>query len=167
MIVAVDVHYHFDRTIAAGVVFAEWTSSSPTRLVTDAFGEPHAYAPGLFFKRELPFILGLLEKLKGEFDTVIIDGYVWLDFHRPGLGAHLYAELGPDIAVVGVAKSRFKSDEHAIPVIRGRSIRPLYITAAGMDRTVAAGHVKAMHGPHRIPTMLKLADTICRSTTCG
>ena len=49
---------------------------------------------------------------------------------RPGLGARAYAEFG--IPVIGVAKSRFRTATHAVPVVRGSSGRSLFVTAAGM-----------------------------------
>jgi len=61
----------------------------------------------------------------------VIDGYADLDPDgRPGLGAHVHAEFG--MPVIGVAKSRFRTATHAVPVQRGSSVRPLFITAAGM-----------------------------------
>lgn len=45
---------------------------------------------------------------------------------------------------------------------RGTSRSPLYVTAAGMDATEAARHIAEMHGPHRIPTLLKRIDRLCR-----
>jgi hypothetical protein len=57
----------------------------------------------------------------------------------------------PTADVVGVAKSAFRSATHAIPVLRGASARPLYVMAAGMPRTDAAGLVRHMAGQHRLP----------------
>jgi deoxyribonuclease V len=69
---------------------------------------------------------------------LVIDGYPDLDpGGRPGLGAHAHAEFG--IPVIGVAKSRFRAATHAIPVSRGTSVRPLFVTAAGMPAADAAG----------------------------
>ncbi|PKN30756.1 MAG: endonuclease V, partial [Deltaproteobacteria bacterium HGW-Deltaproteobacteria-21] len=48
-------------------------------------------------------------------------------------------------------------------VFRGRSKSPLYVTAAGMDPSEAAGHIRSMHGGHRIPTLLKQVDRLSRS----
>ncbi len=64
--------------------------------------------------------------------------------------------------VFGVAKSRFVGAVDAVPVTRGRSSRPLFVTAAGMDPEEAAEKIRIMHGAYRIPTMLKLADRLCR-----
>ena len=46
---------------------------------------------------------------------------------------------------------------------RGESATPLFITAAGIAAETAAAHVVAMHGPFRIPTLIKRADTLARS----
>lgn len=64
--------------------------------------------------------------------------------------------------VVGVAKTAFKGSSFAVPVLRGSATRPLYVTAAGMDPEMAAGRVRAMHGPHRVPTLLKEVDRLSR-----
>ncbi|MFL5421116.1 MAG: endonuclease V, partial [Myxococcales bacterium] len=65
------------------------------------------------------------------------------------------------IAVVGVAKSAFRGGE-ALPILRGTSRHSLFVTAVGMDAREAAQHVRAMHGAHRIPTLLKRADRLSR-----
>ncbi len=160
-----DVHYHGDQATAAGVLFAEWTSDSPLLQLRLNLSGALPYEPGSFFKRELPFLLQLLDKVRNSFNMVLIDGYVWLGSKKPGLGRHLYLALGGNIPVIGVAKSKFKRTDQALPIVRGSSKKPLYVTAAGMDQTIAAEYVKAMHGHYRIPTMLKLVDRICRSRT--
>ncbi len=120
------------------------------------------YEPGQFFRRELPCLLAVLSKLP-PVDVVVIDGYVWLGgLENPGLGAHLYQALGRRTSVVGVAKTRFKGAETTCEVLRGKSKRPLFITAAGMSQEVAAKHVHCMHGAYRIPTLLKRVDELCR-----
>jgi deoxyribonuclease V len=97
-------------------------------------------------------------------DVVIVDGYVWLGGEdKPALGAHLYQALGERTAVVGIAKTKFKGADAGCEVIRGRSARPLFITAAGMSPEWAAQHVRSMHGPYRIPTLIKRADDLCRA----
>jgi deoxyribonuclease V len=94
-------------------------------------------------------------------DVIVVDGYVWLGSGAAGLGAHLHAAIGG--VVVGVAKTRFASATDAVPICRGASRSPLFVSAVGMAVDIAAASVAAMHGPHRIPTMLKLADSIARS----
>ena len=62
--------------------------------------------------------------------------------------------------MIGVAKSRFRTATHAVPVARGSSARPLFVTAAGMARADAADLVRRMAGQHRLPDALRRADTL-------
>ncbi len=92
----------------------------------------------------------------------MVDGYADLDpGGRPGLGARARAEFG--IPVIGVAKSRFRTATHAVPVLRGSSARPLFITAAGMPAADAADLVRRMAGRYRLPDALRRADTLART----
>jgi deoxyribonuclease V len=80
----------------------------------------------------------------------VVDGYADLDpGGRPGLGARAHAEFG--IPVIGVAKSRFRTATHAVPVVRGSSARPLFVNAAGMPAADAADLVRDMAGRYRLP----------------
>jgi deoxyribonuclease V len=73
---------------------------------------------------------------------------------------HAHVEFG--IPVVGVAKSRFRTATHAVPVVRGASARPLFVTAAGMPAADAADLVRRMTGRYRLPDALRGADTLAR-----
>lgn len=95
-------------------------------------------------------------------DIVVIDGYVWLGDGKPGLGAHLHAAIGG--IVVGVAKTRFVSATDALEVCRGGSQSPLFVSAIGMKVEDAAKRVAQMHGPYRVPTLLKQVDTLARTS---
>jgi len=53
-----------------------------------------------------------------------------------------------------------------IPVVRGVSRRPLFVTTAGINAEEAAKGVQAMHGPYRIPTLLKLVDSAAHDALC-
>ena len=53
----------------------------------------------------------------------------------------------------------------AVPVYRGISQTPLQVTAEGVSATEAAGWVASMHGDHRIPTLLKRADRLARTSS--
>jgi deoxyribonuclease V len=64
--------------------------------------------------------------------------------------------------VIGVAKSRFRTATHAVPVLRGSSARPLFVTAAGMPAADAAELVQHMSGRYRLPDALPRADTLAR-----
>lgn len=162
MIVCVDVAYTQTSAFAAGVFFDDWSAAAPLheRVVRVDGIEP--YVPGHFFRRELPPILALLAAAPAPPSTVVIDGYVWLADDHPGLGAHLFDALGRTVAVVGVAKTKFADASPAAPLLRGTSATPLYITAAGVALDDAVAHVRAMHGPHRIPTLIRRADRLCR-----
>jgi deoxyribonuclease V len=95
-------------------------------------------------------------------DIIIVDGYVWLDDDgRPGLGAKLYQALDRKTTIVGIAKTRFSSAP-GVEVLRGKSTRPLYVTAAGLSEQMAADYLCEMHGKYRIPTILKRADQLAR-----
>ena len=61
---------------------------------------------------------------------------------RPGLGAQAYAEFA--VRVIGWPK-RCRTATHAVPVLRGRSPRPLYITAAGMPDSHGNAELLAVH----------------------
>lgn len=122
--------------------------------------EVAAYEPGAFYKRELPAIHALLAGVPA-LDLLIVDGYVDLDPDgRPGLGAHVHAELG--IPVVGVAKTAFRTATHAVAVRRGGAEKPLFVTAAGVPPAEAARLVAAMAGPFRMPDALRRVDALAR-----
>ncbi len=163
MIAATDVYYRKGTAIGALILFEDWTSEHPVEELSEFLETVEPYQPGAFFKRELPCLLKLLERVRGRFDTVLIDGYVWLGpENQPGLGAHLYRALEERVPVIGVAKTPFKGSTNAQWVFRCRSRRPLYVTAAGVDPGAAATNIERMYGPHRIPTLLKRVDRLCR-----
>ena len=95
---------------------------------------------------------------------IVIDGYVWLEENKIGLGGHLFAALNEKIPVVGVAKTRYKIHSKVREVLRGNSNNPLYVSAIGVGVDEAAKNVKNMHGEFRLPTLLKQVDQICRGT---
>ncbi len=167
MIACVDVAYENAAACAAGITFRDWADASPLEERVIPVQGVQPYQPGQFFRRELPCLLAVLRSLPSV-ELVIVDGYVWLGgTDKPGLGAHLHQALGGRAAVVGVAKSRFKGTGTAGEVFRGRSRRPLFITAVGLSQECAAQHVRSMHGPYRIPTLLKRVDDLCRRGITG
>lgn len=162
MILACDVDYRETEAVAAGVWFCGWSASQAETEVVATFGEVAPYQPGEFFRRELPCLLGVLARGPAA-DVVVVDGYVWLGPGRAGLGAYLHAALDGRVVVVGVAKTRFAGATDTVRVCRGNSRAPLYVTAAGVSAAEAAGWVAGMHGPYRLPTMLKQADQLARA----
>jgi deoxyribonuclease V len=160
-IAAFDVHYMENGgASAAAVLFSKYGDGEPSALYTHIMPGAAPYVPGEFYRRELPCILTLLGQLNKLPDEIIIDGYVMLG-KRPGLGGHLYKTLDNKIPVIGVAKTKFAGSS-GVEVLRGGSIRPLYITSAGVDLEEAAERISMMHGDHRIPTLLKLVDLLAR-----
>jgi deoxyribonuclease V len=108
MLACVDVHYTDASATAACLTFATWTDANASyERVTTSSVPPAEYQSGELYRRELPYALAVLGELRERPSLVIVDGYVWLGEGRRGLGAHLQEALG--CAVVGVAKSRFRS----------------------------------------------------------
>jgi len=161
--VAVDVHYlGSGGARAAAVVAADARFSEIVAERTEDVGEVLPYRPGEFYLRELPPIRMILSGLSG-LGLLVVDGYADLDpAGRPGLGAHAHAEFG--IPVIGVAKTAFRTATHAVPVLRGTSARPLFVTAAGMPRDEAAELVRHMAGQHRLPDAIRRADTLAHTS---
>ena len=159
---AVDVHYlSTGGARAAAVLAADAAFAHVLAERTAAVSRVPAYRPGEFYLRELPPLRAVLNDLTG-LGLLAGDGYADLDpSGRPGLGAYAHAEFG--IPVIGVAKSRFRTATHAVPVVRGSSGRPLYVTAAGMPRADAADLVRRMAGRYRLPDALRRADTLART----
>ena len=165
MFLAVDAQYRdIEGTATVGaVVFKTWGSPLPVHEYTCEVSGIARYVPGAFYERELPCILAALEALPADLSvsTIIVDGYVDLGGDRKGLGRHLYQHLGGKIAVVGVAKAAFR-DGDWVECIRGAGSNPLRITAAGVSVKDAALGVASMHGPYRMPTLLKRVDQLAR-----
>ncbi len=163
MIVALDVHYieAENKARAAAVVFQDWTDGDTVSEYTAVREIPGEYQPGQFYRRELQCLLDVLDKVHEAVRIAVVDSYVFLD-DKPGLGAHLWESLERCIVVVGVAKSPYRGST-GVPITRGDSQRPLFITAAGMDQDQAARQVEQMHGEFRLPTLLKRVDELART----
>jgi deoxyribonuclease V len=159
---AVDVHYpSAGGARAAAVLAADAAFSHVLAERTAVLPRVPPYRPGEFYLRELPPLRAVLDGLSG-LGLLVVDGYADLDpSGRPGLGARAHAEFG--IPVIGVAKSRFRTATHAVPVVRGSSARPLFVTAAGMPGADAADLVRRMAGRYRLPDALRRADTLARA----
>jgi deoxyribonuclease V len=163
MLACVDVDYREHEAVAACVLFRAWADGESAGEEVARVAPVEPYRPGQFYRRELPCLLAVLGKVTAPLEIVVVDGYVWLgDETNPGLGGHLFAALGRTVPVIGVAKTRFASARVVRPVVRGGSRRPLWLTAAGLDPDTAARYVAGMHGPFRIPTLLKRVDQLCR-----
>lgn len=163
MIVALDVDYREDRVVTAAVGFAAWTDAVASFEKTNlSMFPPAEYEPGSFYKRELPYLLAILDGLAP--DIIVVDGFVTLDSGLKGLGAHLRDALDDTAIVIGVAKRPWRGGVAGVPIERGDSKAPLHVTASGIDVAAAAKHIVEMHGPHRTPTLLKRVDRLARDS---
>jgi deoxyribonuclease V len=163
---AADVHYlSTGGARAAAIVAADYPFSMILAERTAVIPQVPPYRPGEFYLRELPPLHAVLDGLAG-LSLLVVDGYVDLDpGGRAGLGAHAHAEFG--IPVIGVAKSRFRTATHAVPVRRAASASALFVTAAGMSRADAADLVRHMAGRYRLPDALRRADALARTGRSG
>ena len=163
MIACIDVGYSETEARAACVVIGNWGDSQSTSEHIATIRDVQDYQPGEFYLRELPCIEAVLAKLDHAPSFIVVDGYVWLDDQdRKGLGAYLFEALEEKVPVIGVAKNPFRRSAHATHLRRGESDRPLYITAAGIELTLATDYITQMHGPFREPTILKRVDQLSR-----
>jgi deoxyribonuclease V len=158
---ALDVYYFNHSAKAVCLLFERWEDRTPSHIYTQIIEGVEDYEPGAFYKRELPCLLQVLKAVDlSSLEVIIIDGYVYLDDEgRHGLGIWLYKALNETCPVLGVAKTAFHNNtKNVVTMTRGSSRKPLYITAVGMDAAYAAGCIRQMAGPYRIPVLLKELD---------
>ena len=162
MILAFDTYYFDNRAKTVCLAFDAWNATRPTAIYTETLEGIAEYMPGQFYKRELPCILSLLQQVTlTDVEAIVVDGFVYLDDdQKPGLGYHLYDALQQKTHVIGVAKSNFATlNNLKLPLLRGDSANPLFITSIGIELQTAGQFVASMSGPYRIPTLLKMLDT--------
>lgn len=161
---ALDVHYAKEKAFAACVVFKTWLDGKPAETYKAVLPFPSRYRAGRFYERELPSLLSVLNQTQHRFSAIVIDGFVHLkETVGKGLGVQLYESLSYSTAVIGVAKNPLQAADTFVPIFRGKSKKPLYISSAGCEVEKAAKLIANMHGPYRIPTLLLLADQYARS----
>lgn len=159
MLLLTDVHYfESGGARAAGVLLRDWPDDTAAGEVVAPIEQVAPYVAGSFYRRELPCLLALLQRLEAPPRLVVVDGYVRLG-PELGLGARLHEAIA--LPVVGVAKNPYP-DSGATPVRRGTSETPLWVSAIGLPTATACAQVRAMAGPHRMPTMLTRVDRLAR-----
>jgi deoxyribonuclease V len=164
VILAIDVYYEENIGTVVGVVF-EWYDEKPKEILTEKILDVAEYIPGEFYRRELPCIIKILEKVNlDNFEAIIVDGHVYIDNEENlGLGGKLYEVLEKRIPVIGVAKNQFFSNKKMIcEVYRGESNKPLYVSSIGIDLDYAVENIKKMKGSFRIPDILKQLDSLTK-----
>jgi|SRR5437667_1494987 len=168
MIACLDVRYRDARARAACVLLESWSSHMPAHTYVADIADVQPYAPGSFYLRELPCLLSVLRLLSTMPKFLVVDGYVWVSADgEAGLGAHLHAAVHEASPVIGVAKTEFiklRGSPLVQLVYRGESKKPLFVTSVGITVQDAGERVRAMHGAHRIPAALRLADRLSCST---
>lgn len=163
MIAITDVHYDEPngRANAAALLFGYWTDEHPVATFTTQSPITAPYVAGEFWKRELEPITQVLAQIPVRLSTIIIDGYATLGRDR-GLGTFLYRQFHGRVAIVGIAKNEF-AEAQSHYVRRGVSKKPLFITSVGMSPEIAGTLVAAMHGDHRLPTLVQTVDHLART----
>jgi len=163
MILAFDTYYYDNKAKTVCLTFHDWLDFEPLNIYDEVLTGIAEYEPGEFYKRELPCILSLFNKLKFEVSSIkaiVIDGFVILnDFDKIGLGGHLHNHLKNKIPIIGVAKSSFHNNKKNVKeLLRGQSIKPLYISSIGIGLEEAYEKIKSMNGEYRMPTLLQMLD---------
>ena len=164
-ILAIDVHYRENEAKSVCIAFEKWSDIQPHETYIKMVSPIEEYEPGAFYKRELPCIVEILKNLDlSTVQFVIIDGYVYLDNdEKAGLGHYVFEYLERKIPVIGVAKTSFhQNTEKVLPILRGDSQSPLYISSIGIELNEAADNIRHMAGEYRIPTLLKQLDSITK-----
>lgn len=164
MILAIDVYYFEKMAKTVGVLF-DWNDEIPKHVIVDKKDGVDDYIPGEFYKRELPCIESLLKKIDlSTIDAIIVDGYIYIDNSlKYGLGGYLWELLDKKIPIIGVAKNSFYNNKSTVvPLFRGLSKKPLYISSVGYNLQDAVDKILTMKGEFRIPTILKTLDTFTK-----
>ncbi|WP_298515826.1 endonuclease V [uncultured Kordia sp.] len=165
MIAAIDIHYKETYAKAVCVVF-NWEDETPQQIYTDIITEVEPYIPGEFYKRELPCIVKVLQQVPLDtLEAIIVDGHVFVHNDKKyGLGGYVWEAFDKKIPIIGIAKKSFiHTEKVATPIKRGSSESPLFVSCIGIDKETVLDNIKLLHGSHRMPTILKLVDSISRT----
>lgn len=163
--VAFDVFYEDNSAMVGYVIFENALSAAPYKTGQLLCDNILPYESGAFYKRELPCILKAINAIEEKISLLYIDANVWLGKDKKGLGKLLHDALNQTIPVIGISKSCYNKDTELIkPVIRPSSTKPLYVSTIGIALDDACDMVSSMVGAYRLPKMIKLADTMSRST---
>ena len=167
-----DVHYQTDlttQTETAKVSGIRFQGIELNKILSEHIvivNEVSPYESGQFYKREMPCLLALINKIdqtNERFDVIIIDGYVFLDGkEQAGLGKYLYDNLSIKKPVIGIAKNQFKDISEDYAVWRGMSKHPLYVTSIDFPIIDAKNIGNKLEGKHRLPNMVKKVDALGR-----
>lgn len=165
MILAFDTYYFDGKAKTVCLEFEKWNEDKNFKIHTEIIDNIEEYVPGEFYKRELPCIISLLNKIDlKNTEAIVVDGFVYLDDEKKyGLGGRLYEKLNNTIPIIGVAKTNFAAiEKNKRALMRGDSKKPLYITSIGIELDDAFEKVESMAGEFRFPTLLKELDRLTK-----
>jgi hypothetical protein len=80
-----------------------------------------------------------------------------------GAGEQAQPDAESGIPVTGMARSRLQTATHPVPAVRGSSVGPLSVTAAGMPAAYAADLIWHMAGRYRPPDAPRRPDTLTQA----
>jgi deoxyribonuclease V len=166
------------RTTRAAAVLMRFPDLEPIDEAVFEQATTLPYIPGLLSFRELPAILGALERLSIPPELVLCDGQGRAHPRRFGIACHLGVTTG--LATIGVGKSRlcgrheepgtekgaavdlFDGDEVIARVVRTRSrVRPVYVSAGHrVSLATAVDLVLACTPRYRLPEPVRRADRL-------
>ncbi|MCO6526395.1 hypothetical protein [Snodgrassella sp.] len=159
---AIDGYDIENQAKTVGILFRHGTDtkSNSDTVITDYQNNIALYQSGQFYRRELPCIMALLDKIDlSTISTIVIDGYVHLADGKIGLGGYLYHALDKTIPIIGVAKKEFSGNKpYLIEIICGQSKHPLYISAIGIHLENAAANINSVAGKYRMPDLLSFLE---------
>lgn len=165
MVLALDVHYKDDGSAKSVGILFNWNDFQPKEILIEYINETDEYIPGEFYKRELPCLLKIIEKVDlADLKGIVIDGYIYINNEKGlGLGGHLWQTLNKQIPIIGVAKNFYHGNAKTVQQIyRGESKKPLYISSVGIDLEQASDLIEQMQGEFRMPDLLKQLDVITK-----
>lgn len=178
-VAGVDVGFEADGAVARAAVAV---LGFPSLELADhaVFRSParFPYVPGLLSFREVPAVIGALEKLAVVPDLLLCDGQGIAHPRRFGIASHLGLLCG--IPSIGVAKTRLIGEHGPVPEGRGewaplldrgetvgavlrsrRGVKPLYISIGHrVSLATALGYVMACVTRYRLPETTRQAHRL-------
>lgn len=165
-ICAVDVSYKRNIAYCSAVIMNKSFDLIDTINFKSVVKYP--YIPGLFFLRESGPILGALERIKSDFDLLIIDGHGTLHPRKCGLASYVgYLVNKPTIGVAksclcgSVREDQFIVFDHKVLGYRFKKGKhDLYVSVGHKISLRLAVEVvqKLIKGEERLPEPLRIAD---------
>jgi deoxyribonuclease V len=161
-----DVAYHDGTGYGIGLVFSKFTDDTAESVIEVIVPDVGEYVPGEFYKRELKVLLAIHEEYvrlyKKEPLCIFIDAYVDLG-DKKGCGQYFADAIENTAVIIGIAKNAYvPADKVCEKVLRGTSVKPLFVTSTIVPKEDAAVLVKMLHGENRFPTLIKKTDMLTK-----